>query len=486
MAGFAGCSQDWLDVNTDPNNPSDVQARNVLPAGIMNSAYVIGGNYNLLGGFYSQYWAQGNSSNQYKYIDSYGLLNDDFQEQWREMYAGSLNDLKITKEKSAKDGNWSFFLMATVIECYDYQVLVDLYDKVPFTEGLAGLGNLSPKYDNGTLVYDSLIARIDYALAKTTSTLTADEKLADILFQGDMSKWIAFANTLKLKIYMRQMYARPTVAQNGIAKLYADGAKFLNVDASVKSFANEKFKDNPLYALNVRNINTSVNLRASATIYKYYQSKSDPRLANLCGTGVPLPQGGYDIPQTTMAQAGIAVISLSPTDPSIFISKEESYLLQAEAVANGWGVGNDNALYDNGVSAAFERYGYSAATFIAPGGVYAYPAAGTFAQKQEAIIMAKWAAMARTQGLEAFLETNRTHFPKESSLNALGWKGSTFKPTNVSYVAWTGGELLYSLAGSTGGKFPKRLLYTQRERQANINCPTEEPITKKVWWDVKP
>lgn len=493
LALLAGCGKDWLDVNTDPNNAGSAAPENVLPAAVMSPAVVIGGYYNLLGGFWSQYYTQGNASNQYKYIDSYGLLNTDFQSQFSELYSGGLNDLKYVKAESAKQDNWSYFLMATVIECYTYQVLTDLYEEIPFNESLAGVSNLKPHYDNSQLVYDSLITRLDYALAKTINTLDTKQKDLDLMFQGDMTKWVQFANTLKLKIYMRQMYIRPAVAQAGIEKLYADGANFLTTDAAIKVFTDAPNKDNPLYAADRRNLNTTTNIRVSATIFKYFKAKSDPRLpliAEVTGK-VPLPQGGYDLGSDKVPSSTVSLAILSASDAVYFISLPESYLLQAEAVAKGWtnGSGDDKALYDQGVTAAFDKWGLaaSAAPFIAAGGGYEYPAAGTFEQKQEAIIMAKWASMVRSQGLESFFETNRTHYPKPATaLNNLGWTANTFLPSDAAYVNWNGGEMLFSLAGTTGGNFPKRLLYTAQERQRNTNTPVEKPVVTKVWWDVKP
>lgn len=493
LALFTGCGKDWLDVNKDPNNAGSAAVENVLPAGVMSTATVVGGYYNLLGGIWSQYYTQGNASNQYKYIDSYGLLNTDFQGQWAELYSGALGDLTYAKKMAAKDENWSYYLMATTMECYTWQVLVDLYGEIPFNEALKGTDNLKPHYDNAQLVYDSLIVRLDYALAKTLNGLTTDQMNRDLMFQGNVDKWVRFANTLKLKIYMRQMYIRPAVAQAGIEKLYADGAQFLNVDASLNIYKDEANKDNPLYASDKRGLNTTTNLRVSATIFKYFQSKADPRLAKIAEvTGkVPLPQGGYDLGSDKISSNSVSLSILAPTDAVYLISLPESYFLQAEAVAKGWsnGTGDDKALYDAGVTAAFNKWGLgaSAAAFLAAGGAYEYPAAGTFEQKQEAIIMAKWASMVRSQGLESFFETNRTHYPSPATtLNNEGWTANTFSPSNALYMGWNGGQMLYSLAGTTGGSFPKRLLFPATERQRNTNTPAEKPVVAKVWWDVKP
>jgi hypothetical protein len=203
---------------------------------------------------------------------------------------------------------------------------------------------------------------------------------------------------------------------------------------------------------------------------------------------VPLPQGGYDLGSDKINSNNVSTSILDPKDAVYLISLPESYFLQAEAVARGWsnGTGDDKALYDLGVIAAFNKWSLSAAAFIAPGGKYEYPAAGLFEQKQEAIIMAKWASMVRSQGIESFFETNRTHYPKPATLlNNKNWTASTFSPINADYVAWKGGEMMYSLSGTTSD-FPRRLLYPATERQRNSNTPAEKPIVTKVWWNVKP
>ena len=54
--------------------------------------------------------------------------------------------------------------MATVMKVYTYQVLVDLYDQVPYTDALQGAADLQPKFDNGDSIYESLLSTLDSAL----------------------------------------------------------------------------------------------------------------------------------------------------------------------------------------------------------------------------------------------------------------------------------------------------------------------------------
>jgi hypothetical protein len=381
--------------------------------------------------------------------------------------------IETTKEKE----NWSLYLMGTTMQVYGWQVMVDFNDKVPYFEAFLGdvNGNFNPKYDAGDVIYTDLLARLDTALSKPLNLLSTPEQKGDLVYGGNTDNWVKFLNTLKLKMYMRMMYAKPDVAQAGVEKLYADGAEFISDvtdEAKLDVFIDAEDKDNPLYGNNV-----ATNLRISATLFRYLEQNGDPRLAYYAGPGTPMPQGGFNIPTPQLAPTSVAIFTLHATDPVYFISAIESKLFQAEAIANGWATGDDKALYDEAVTMSFNRYGEDASPFLAAGGAYEYPAAGDFAAKQEAIMMAKWAAMAGTQGLEMFFETNRTHYPGVSAIPS--WLNGAYNPDYV------GGLLTYSLEGVTSGVFPKGFVYPQQEVNLNTNFPGQRTVTTKVWWDTK-
>jgi Starch-binding associating with outer membrane len=471
----SACGDDFLDVNQDPNNPADVPLELLLPAGVTSTASVVGGDYAILGGIWSQYYTQNNGSNQYKDIDNYNILNTTYEDRFLELYAGALNDYKFVKSKAIASQDWAAYLMATVMEAYTYQVLVDLYDQIPFTEALQGnTGLLQPTYQAGPEVYDSLIVRLNKALALPLApSIPATQ--GDVVFQGDVNQWVRFANTLKLKIYLRQVYARPAVAQAGISGLYGAAAPFLTTDADLAFFRDATGQRNPLFEQDQSTaLNTSQNLRAATTLFTFLQANGDPRLdANyIPGTTgqKAMEPGTSSIPSTQLAPASVSRARISPTAPVYFISLPESYFLQAEAVLRGFGPGQADTLYQHGVNASFAQMGVAR-----PAGLYPFPATGTFEEQLEAIIVQKWVAMAGTkQGLEAFLERNRTNYPRTSPVRA----------TNPAYVP---GQITYPVeAVTTGQAFPKRLIWPSYERTRNrANTPPQEPITKEVWWDVQ-
>lgn len=476
---FTGCKK-ALDINVDPNNASRDKGTPelIFPAAVASTAGTIGGEYAVLGGIWSQYWAQSVAASQFRTIDAYNINQSDFNSRFDEVFAGALNDYHFTLRKSEETGKWKYFLMATVMKAYTYQMMVDLYDQLPYTEAFQGQANLTPKWDQGADIYAGLLAEIDNALSKDYES-GAVAGTPDLIFNGDalaIDKWVSFANTLKLKMYLRMVYANPSVAEAGIKKLFDSGAAFLTVDASLNKFVNEPNKDNPLHEFTARAI-TAQNLRASNTFLSWLVANSDPRIKTYFGDGptyLGIDQGDFQNPNTALIAASIN--NSKPTDPVQFISLAESNLLQAEALERYYAGAGAQAKYNAGVTAAFQQAGLTAAAaapFIAAGGKYAYLTAGTFEQKLEQIITQKWASFPGSHSLEGFFEKNRTGYPKTSPVYS----------TSANYVP---GQFVVSKVSFIGNNLPKRLIFPDNERKTNPNTPAIVPLTQKVWWDKKP
>jgi hypothetical protein len=461
-----GCKK-ITDINVSPNNPSiNVATPQVLfPSGVMATAGAVGGELDIIGGIWGQYWTESTTASQFRTIDAYNLQRQDFNGTYSRLFAGALPDYQLAITKAKASGQNGYVLMATVMKAYSYEVLVDLYDQVPYTQALQGASNLQPKFDDGYTVYKGLLAEIDAALANPGSIATTDQK-TDFLFNGDINKWVQFANTLKLKMYLRMVNAKPAEAEAGVKALYAGGGNFLQTDAEVNVFTDATDQRNPLYAYTVFNLG-AVDLRASNTFVSWLKANNDPRTVKYFGTANPTPidQGFYNAPQQAYPSYYTATApALSATDPVYFLSTAESYFLQAEAALR-YGVGDPAGLYSAGVKAAFAQYGLQAPTT----GVYVYPNSGDFQTNLRAIIYQKWASYPNSHCIEGFFDQERTGYPEHSSVYS----------TATGYVP---GEWVYSKNGVTGGKFPKRLVFPDLERSTNSNTPAEVPITTPVWW----
>ena len=472
----SGCKE-FLDINEDPNNPLDATIDLILPSAQTSLMVTIGGSYHNLGGFWSQYYTQAPDAGQYEEFDEYNITSDEFDREWQEVYAGGLNDLEIIRTKATEDGENSYYMIATLMQCYMYQMLADLYNDIPFTEALQGAttGNLNPGFDNGADIYPALLSRIDEAVDRynTDGPGSLDPAGRDLVYGGNMNQWIRFANTLKLKMYLRMHYASPNAA--AVTDLLA-ADNFITMDAKIDQFNDEQSKRNPYYEIQVDRLG-DVNQRASGTMMRFLVENSDPRIDGIFIPGSSghnaKEQGDFanrDIPNGALSTPNITALT-----PVYFMTVAEANFLKAEAAVRYSGGTGAQSAYEAGIAASFAMHGITGAdSLYGTGGVYEWDETGDAETDIGQIMIQKWVAMANFQNLEAFFEINRTQYPPFSS-NAKGTPGDV-------------GELTISYASVlTGDKTPRRLLVPDIEVARNTSAPSQpaEGLAAKVWWDKK-
>lgn len=475
----SGCKK-LLDINTNPNYPTVSQGTPavVFPVGVLATTGYVGGTLAIIGGMWSQYYTQSAYANQYTDIDSYNMQNSDplVDSAWDNLYANGLENYEYVIQKADSAQDWTYYLMGTVMKAYTAGVLVDLWDQIPYAQSLQGLTNLNPKFDSGYAVYTDLIAELDTAMGKdfTANTNSSPSAEQDPIFAGSVGSWIAFANTLKLKMYLRMSTVQPAVAQAGIQAMYTAGATFLTMDAAFTNFSDNPGLENPMYDQNIRAQNTNSNLRASTTFTSWLTANNDWRVLFFFNDSAPLSvnQGDYHGSDPSYANADIFVET--PKDPVEFISTPESYFLQAEADLKYFGGTKAQSLYNQGVSASFTECGQDATPYIAPGGVYAWGnevEGGTTLTPLAQIIRQKWVSCAYgCHGIEAFFEQNRTGVPAQSPVYS----------TASNYIP--GQIVVAKNSVLPAGTLPRRLFYAYDETSRNSNAPTDVPMGTPVWW----
>jgi hypothetical protein len=452
------CKDSYFDVNDDPNNPVKVGNEFLLTSGIAGVAYVHGGYYQTLGGFWSQHYAQSTGASQWATLEEFSIDEGDYDRQFTSLYSGALMDLQVVRDRAKATGDWSYYLAATAMQSYSFSVLSDLYDQIPFSEALSGTKNLTPHYESGKDVTDSLINRLNFALSQdlTASTVSTIGD-ADIVFQGDMDKWVKFANTLKLKLYLRFVNVEPTKYSAEIKALLAEN-NFLDVPATMTAFKDEENGRNPYYETFVDRL--AGNIVASKTVVDTLAAVQDTRLdafftAPLDKDGNALPQVGLGQGRYKADQAVYATIknlstpSVTGLSPVYFFTVPEVDFLMAEAEVRYGTAANAQQDYINGINASYEMYGLAPqAELYAARGPYAY-------NGLESIITQKWIAAVNTTAIESFFDRNRTGYP-----------------TNF----------VVSAVSSIGNNFPQRILFPDSERKSNPNTPQRKAVDVKVWF----
>ena len=454
-----GCS-DFLDVNTDPNNPAEAPYKMVLPVAEMSTAGVYNSYLMTYGSIWAEHLCQNFTSNQYNALNDYNPTPTEFNWMWSESYSGGLNDYVYVIQKAEKAEDWNTYLVATCMQAFHFAFMTDLFDKIPYSEALQGnTGILAPKYDEGQSVYADLLTRIDDALSKnflaTTNTVIGAN---DYVFKGNMDNWKAFANTLKLKLYLRQTKVGSVNAK--LTECLNSPYGFVK-SAFIGGFTSEPGKRNPFYGVNLAGEGLGTdNFRAADVLLDYLKENKDIRYNGIFKPG-PTAAGAYNsMVFGDRLRAGgsaesekIARGNWKTDDPVYFFTEAMVQFMIAEAKERT-GV-NGKANYEAGVIASYINFGHSAndARELLDD-VYAYPSAAD--AKIKAIITQKWIAAAIRLPIEAWFDYNRTGYP------------NFLKPSANSQIG--------------GGLMPKRLFFPASETERNVNTPKQETIDTPVWW----
>lgn len=135
------------------------------------------------------------------YAGPFSLTSGAIDDLWTSMYRETLQDIS-TLIPLAEERNLAGYIgVAKIIEAYAYVILVDTFGRVPFTEALLGNENPNPIVDDGELVYEAMIGKLDEAIEALNSTNAVMPN--DLFYGGNKLQWEKAANTLKFKMYVQ-------------------------------------------------------------------------------------------------------------------------------------------------------------------------------------------------------------------------------------------------------------------------------------------
>jgi hypothetical protein len=154
-----------------------------------------------ISGLYCQYF----SETLYTEFSTYARPNIN----WDDYYAGRLYDLQtiinynsdpVTAAKAEENGsNNNQIAVARILKVYLFDLLTDSYGDLPYSGALKGDKGIVA-YDSQESIYHSFFKELSEAVAQFDNGLPP---AGDILFNGDLSMWKKFANSLHAIIALR-------------------------------------------------------------------------------------------------------------------------------------------------------------------------------------------------------------------------------------------------------------------------------------------
>lgn len=138
---------------------------------------------------------------------------------WNTAYSNLFPDMDALIAVAAAEGSEFPALSGAtkVMKAYVMMTLVDLFGDVPYSEAGQGVSEKSPKADAQRDVYNDALALLDDAIKDLGTPGPTIDAGDDLFYGGDTDKWLALANTLKLKWYVTSRLAtNPTAEINAL------------------------------------------------------------------------------------------------------------------------------------------------------------------------------------------------------------------------------------------------------------------------------
>ena len=332
--------------------------------------------------------------------------------------------------------------VAKIWKVYINMPMTDAFGPIPYTQ--VGNGQDVVTYDSQEAIYTDFFKILEEA---TTVLSQNTDKTAfasgDVIYDGDLSKWLKLGNSLRLRAAIRVSKKIPD-----IAKTQAEAAITAPGGLIVDPADNAAIRPTPPTYLNPLGVISEWGeFRMSASMESILKGYQDPRLPAYFSpaknggafkgirNGLSIAQMSEDfnnndnnsnvVPRFQNAADG--------TEPHTLYVAAETWFNMAEAALNGWNVGAYTAkqCYENGITASLKQWSVdgAAAAYIAStntpaafsgpapyaiGPLSNIPVAFGAAEdvQREQIGTQKWLCLYPSMSGEAWAEYRRTGFPK--------------------------------------------------------------------------
>jgi len=526
LASGVGCRKSQFNINRNQNDPTDstVTYDVVLPAALHAAGSIVGTQWGTIQNWMG-FWARSGTYAPNVIEETYQITTGFGNGIWNSCYDNNY-DLQIVQQKAHIAGAGFYEGIARIMKAQNFQILVDVYGNVPYSEAMKGSANPTPKYDKGLDIYKDLFRQIDTGISliknSAPTTTNGDKNIwtNDIMFGNPVSgvigdvaamkvKWARFGNTLKLRMLLHCYAVAGIDKAAEIAKINAEGSGYLDVGQNAQVQPGYKSdKPNPFYTIfktNTAGSQTANNVYYAANKWgiEYYEWDGDPRetrfyeaRGSLKGVPYGLPPIG-DNAAANVAGIGPGVYK-SNTAPQCVFSSAESFFLQAEARQRGIITTGPTAavLLTSAITESFAYVGASgAATYISNNASYpdvdingvaqgiGAPVGGLFT-----ILSQKWFALNGINTLEIWNDYRRVPYTDVATKLISGANAPTDHFVYGDGGAYDPGPTLSVAPQNTSTKIPVRYLYPQTEYNYNPENVggegTVNAFTSRIFWDI--
>ena len=357
ILAFSSC-KDYLDINDDPYRVQEVKFENLLPTVIERTAqahYSISRSSSLV-------TQQIGYSGYPKKVSASGA--------WSTIYLHVFTNCRELIDKAQEKESPHYAGIGQVLMAINLGLLTDNWEQVPFKEALKNTDNLTPSFDSQESLYKDINSLLDEAIAnlsKEESKIKVGK--GDMIFQGDIEKWLKVANTLKAR-YSIHLYKK-NIDANSILDNYIDNGMSDNSD-DLQLFYNN-ININPWNVIVKNNATGNISVTFGGYLIHLLKANNDPRLYAIVDTtglngaepfGVSTSDAPYGDPTGNVDFEENTWLS-GETSPNQVVTYAESKFIEAElAFIAGQKERAYNA-YLAGITANIEKIGVDGSEYLA-------------------------------------------------------------------------------------------------------------------------
>ena len=521
---FTSCIGNFEDYNTDPVNPSPenmttAEKVGTLFPGILYLMHNFQENDNqmieqMVGNQYGGYMATINNwqgTNFGTFNPPANWIEYPFNELFTGFYA---NYLKI---KEITEGSGYIYAWANIIRVAVMLRVTDTYGPIPYSK--MGEGKLTVEYDDVQTIYHNMIDDLNNSITVLTAFVTESQGKTnpmaeyDLVYDGNFSKWIKFANSLKLRMAVRIALVDEEYAKDVMAEAIAGGPVEANADNAFLPTTDNPYRKAAF---------DWEDLAGQATLSAYMNGWSDPRrdvymTKTLDNTYRGVRMGINNIDKATYGSNLYSKPNFAVNSPLLVYCAAETYFLKAEAALRGWiagGVTQAQTFYEQGIQTSMEQHGVAIGTYLtitvnpqsyndptpntsfnvassANGGAVtvSWNSGTSTANRLEKIITQKWLAN-YPLGFEAWNDFRRTNYPRiipaVNNLSSASTGGTVNNPPSINPN---------STSATTAIRLVRRLPYPVSEyngNSANVEAAVStllggpDELSTNLWWAKKP
>lgn len=356
---LAGCS-DYLDINDDPNNPTEAP-----PQGLMtNVTFETAQNMYRMGSVTSYYVQYLGSPNQGSATDVHEAVS--YGNQWFTLY-DVMTDLTDLIALAEEQGASEYVGIAKVLKALNLATLVDAWGDAPYEDAFFA-ETLNPTYDDQQALYDQVFTLLDEGLAalqQGNSTISTGSE--DFIYGGDIDKWQRLAYMLRAR-YLNHYSELDSYSPTDVLAAVDNGLAGNDDDAQVTYFE-EEF--NPWAEVAIDNAGLILGGWMSDQIVSHMNGTTygvvDPRISAFMSTnddgdyvGVVNGAGRGNAPE----QGAFSVLTTdnfysTETAPVVIASYAEQKFIEAEAALRAQPAQTARAYqaYLDGIEANMDKVG---------------------------------------------------------------------------------------------------------------------------------